>query len=207
MSDIECICITAVLDNWKQNIETSQTTYVKDINIEMKLKTKLKDATDNCSRISRDFRQQKNIGVYEKIPPQFVNLPRMRYSCAKNMYGAWTNVTQYWYTKKDKKSLNAEKNVFYLNGVCWLDIRFTNEIEIPNGTWACFWRVKLQNLRWKGNWKVGITIQSFDQSVPNEDEKYTKNTNTIHYSHKQDKGILREWCGKGFFYIYFGIIK
>merc|ERR1740123_1191183 len=86
-------------------------------------------------------------------------------------------------------------------------MQFVCTNQIRNGKYACFWRVKLDNLRFAGNWKVGIDVGGMDDSKPsaNLTESYSHYGQTIHYSHKENSGILSSRSGSGnFVYIYFG---
>ena len=85
----------------------------------------------------------------------------------------------------------------------WLDYKCSHKIR--NGKYAFFWRVKLRNLTWKGNWKVGVDCGQFDSSDPSRSgEVYKYGDNVIHYAHKENQGILTKYCDDKYYYIYFG---
>eukprot|EP01084_Bolivina_argentea_P092279 166041_1 len=163
------------------------------------------NTTENVKETSFDPNPSM-ICVYESIPAELMHSFRMMIPCTHNASGAWLTDKRYWTIKVDEESLNDDKKVYYLKNVWWLDFKCSNKIR--NGIYACFWRVKLNNVSWKGNWKVGIDSGAFDQSDPihpdsNSNEQYTKNTNVIHYAHKRNHGILSNHTGK-FHYVYFG---
>ena len=150
---------------------------------------------------------QQNITISESIPKGYCGLNSVRIPCTKNVSGAWTNNGRYWNTTHDEDSLNDDKRVFHLLHVCWLDYKCSNQIR--NGKYACFWRVKLKDLFWKGNWKIGVDAGEFDMTDPPTGlyESYTNDGKVIHYAHTNNGGILKGYCNTGkFYYIYFGDI-
>ena len=144
---------------------------------------------------------------YNQFPVHILNAAHYRIPC-HNSLSVCHGDQYYWAHTLDEEAINEQKKVWHLNNVCWIEFKNSFKIKVPVGKYALFMRIKMDEFRFPGVWKVGNTsnaknIGKLDNDV-DEECKITKDNDCIMYRHKAGRGIFNEQVNKGWFWIYFG---